>query len=291
MLGRAERVLPKNVRLSQIDQLIIKRARVELSNSYADATVSLTMSYLRSIMRAAHLSQRIGVDPTVGTGSKRRRDADRDKVRPSDVPTREEVAAIWGAAPSKYRAAIALGATGLRIGEVTGLTADRIDIEGKLVTVDRQLQRVGGSLKLTTVKGEKPRTIRVPAAVALELRRHLRDHDGGLLFRGVRCAHSLRRDQFYASAWRPALVGAGLAEDRYVFHSLRHFAASAMLAEGVNPMAVAGHLGDTLETLQRVYAHWLRDDRDVPADALDRILAVKSTNPADFSRTGNNLRG
>ena len=37
-------------------------------------------------------------------------------------------------------------------------------------------------------------------------------------------------------------------------------------------MAVAGHLGDTLETLQRVYAHWLRDGRDVPADALERIL-------------------
>ena len=34
------------------------------------------------------------------------------------------------------------------------------------------------------------------------------------------------------------------------------------------------YLGDTLETLQRVYAHWMRDDRDVPADALDRILRV-----------------
>jgi len=33
----------------------------------------------------------------------------------------------------------------------------------------------------------------------------------------------------------------------------------------------------TLETLQRVYAHWMRDNRDVPADALERILA-------DFSR-------
>ena len=42
-----------------------------------------------------------------------------------------------------------------------------------------------------------------------------------------------------------------------------------MLAEGVNPMAVAGHLGDTLETLQRVYAHWMRDDRYVPAEALE----------------------
>ena len=54
---------------------------------------------------------------------------------------------------------------------------------------------------------------------------------------------------------------------------MRHFCASSMLAEGVNPMAVAGHLGDTLTTLQATYAHWLRDDRDVPADALERILA------------------
>ena len=59
-----------------------------------------------------------------------------------------------------------------------------------------------------------------------------------------------------------------------MFHTLRHFCASSMLAEGVNPMAVAGHLGDTLETLQRVYSHWMRDDRDVPATALDGILRV-----------------
>lgn len=37
--------------------------------------------------------------------------------------------------------------------------------------------------------------------------------------------------------------------------------------------SVAGHLGDTVETLTRVYAHWLRDDREVPAEILDRVLA------------------
>jgi len=58
-----------------------------------------------------------------------------------------------------------------------------------------------------------------------------------------------------------------------------------MLAEGVNPMAVAGHLGDTLETLQRVYAYWMRDDLDVPADALDRILDTSAPNLADSART------
>ena len=28
-----------------------------------------------------------------------------------------------------------------------------------------------------------------------------------------------------------------------------------------------------VETVSRVYAHWLRDDRDVPAAVLDRVLA------------------
>jgi integrase len=62
-------------------------------------------------------------------------------------------------------------------------------------------------------------------------------------------------DQFYASGWRPALKTAGLAEDRAKFHSLRHFCASTLLAEGAPVTAVAGHLGDTVETLTRVYVH------------------------------------
>lgn len=34
-----------------------------------------------------------------------------------------------------------------------------------------------------------------------------------------------------------------------------------------------GESRDTVETVSRVYAHWLRDDRDVPAAVLDRVLA------------------
>jgi integrase len=281
-IARVEAVLPKQATLGSIDQLTIKRARIELAKAYAPKTVTLSMSYLLAIMRAAYATGRIGRDPTIGSRSRRRRGDDADRVSADDVPTRAEVAAIWNAAPLRYRAAIALGAAGLRVGEVIGLTVDRIDVDDRTVTVDRQLQRIGNEMAFTTPKGEKARTIKVPSAVALELRRHIREHQGdGLLFRGGRGAE-MRRDYFYASAWRPALIAAGLAEDAFVFHSLRHFCASSMLAEGVNPMAVAGHLGDTLETLQRVYAHWMRDDRDVPADALERILLVDS---ADSSRT------
>jgi hypothetical protein len=59
----------------------------------------------------------------------------------------------------RFRAAIALGASGMRIGGVLGLTADRIDVEHRLVTIDRQAQRLGsegGRVGFTTPKGEKP---------------------------------------------------------------------------------------------------------------------------------------
>ena len=134
------------------------------------------------------------------------------------------------------------------------VSADRLDLDRRRLLVDRQLQRIGNQLVFTSPKREKIRTLVLPQAIAIELRRHLRDHQGGgLLFRGERGA-MLRRDAFYDAAWRPALVTAGLAADRFVFHSLRHFAASSMLAEGAPIPAVAGHLGDTLETIERTYS-------------------------------------
>jgi len=39
-------------------------------------------------------------------------------------------------APARFQAAIALGATGLRVGAVLGLTSDRLDLAERLVTVD-----------------------------------------------------------------------------------------------------------------------------------------------------------
>ena len=82
-------------------------------------------------------------------------------------------------------------------------------------------------------------------------------------------------------------MGAGLAKDRFVFHSLRHFCASSLLAEGAPLAAVAGHLGDTVETVSRTYIHWLRDDRHVPAKVLDRVLASsRVTRVSRASETG-----
>ncbi|HEY7009073.1 MAG TPA: tyrosine-type recombinase/integrase [Jatrophihabitantaceae bacterium] len=280
LIARIVEALGEDTTLEQIDQLAIKRTRVELDKRYAPGTVRVTMSYFAAIMRAAYDNGRIGRDPTVRAHSRSRRrrldDHASGAVGPEQVPTRDEVAEIWQAAPARYRAAIACGAAGMRIGEVLGLHVEQIALDERLVTIDRQMQRIDGRLALTDPKGEKHRTIRVPGAVALELRRHIRDHttDAGLLFGAPRSGELMERRTFYEVGWWPALVAAGLDARRFKFHGLRHFCASALLADGENPAAVAGHLGDSLMTLQRVYAHWLRDDRDVVADALESILVV-----------------
>jgi integrase len=195
--------------------------------------------------------------------------------------TRDEVLALVGASESCYRAALVLGACGLRVGEALGTTVEQFDAERRLLVVDRQLQRIDGRPTHKRPKREKVRTIELPSWAALELRRHLRDHgpfwsldggEGALLFRGGRDA-PIRRDAFYVSVWRPTLKAIGLAPDRYVFHSIRHWCASSLLGAGAPPTAVAGYLGDTVETVHRTYAHWLRDERHLPATLLDQMLA------------------
>lgn len=163
---------------------------------------------------------------------------------------------------------MALGLAGLRIGETLGMAADRTAVDRREVTVDQQAQPLTGrGMVLTTPKAERCRTIKVPGLVAVELRRHLRDHPEALAAAGLGPEAGEGDDD--------PPEGPG----RFVFHALRHFCASTLLAEGAPIIAVAGHLGDQVQTVTSTYAHWLRDDRDVPAEVLDRVLAPAAVSP------------
>jgi integrase len=272
-----------NLPLAKVDKITLERLRTELARKYSRRVARNTMLRALAIVRDAYANKLIGHDPTIGVDAapKRRADDAPEHVSPEQVPTRAEATSILMFTPTEYRAAIALGLAGLRIGEVLGMTAEAIALDKREVSVVQQAQPIKGKgMAITTPKAEKVRTIKVPAVVALELRRHLRDHSSGILFPGTSNG-LLSPSKFYELAWLPALKAAGL-EGRFVFHSLRHFAASTLLAEGAPITAVAGHLGDLVQTVSTTYAHWLRDDRDVPADVLDRVLAPAE----DQLRTG-----
>lgn len=276
--------------LASIDQLMIKAARSSLRKRYAHSTTNHTIGWLGMILRAAHTNGRIPRNPADNLKPLVAREGEPDGVvRPEDVPSTEEVLAILAGAPPQWRAAIALGSTGLRRGEMLGLAVDRIDIDTRTIIIDRQLARLANRPLLKLPKRGKVRTIEVPPLVAVELRRHLRQHvdlerafEGGggpavLLHQGrPGTTACVAPHSFYDSAWRPALKAAGLEEDRYTFHALRHFAASSLLAAGADVATVAGHLGDTVEVVSRTYAHWMTENRGVPAAILERVLAPQA---------------
>lgn len=273
------RVLARIVRtmgdqpLQTIDMIRLQGLRAGLGErGYSVRTINTTLNVTKAIMRAAYASGRIVRDPTIGVEALRQRNGS-ERVGPEQVPTSEEVLDLIDATPDQYRAAVALGACGLRIGEVLGLQHDRLHLDRGYLVVDQQLQEVHGELVFVPPKGDKCRDVRLPSPVVGLLHHHLYEHQGaGLLFRGRRSGTSMRRSAFYGVAWQPALSGAGLVPHRYKFHALRHFCASAMLAQGVPVPAVAGHIGDHPKTLMDTYAHWLRDDVHLPQMALESVL-------------------
>jgi integrase len=283
-LRRMAWALDDGARLADIDQLALLRAKQRLAGRYSQGTVAVVMHQMLAILRSAVASGRIGRDPTFNIeAAPKRRQGDTAGVSPDTVPSRAEALAILGSMPAGWRAAAALGLAGLRIGEMLGMRNDRLQLDQRKVTVDAQAVELNGQgVVLGTVKNDRPRTIVVSPLVAVELRRHLRDGHSGTWTDPKDVTHQMlflrddgnlwRQARFVQVALSPALEAAGLA-GRFTFHGLRHFCASALLAEGCPLPAVAGYLGDHQQTIMRTYAHWLPDDADVPATILDRVLA------------------
>jgi integrase len=75
-----------------------------------------------------------------------------------------------------------------------------------------------------------------------------------------------------------AIKRAGLADTTW--HSLRHFHASTLLSDGVNPAYVAQRLGHDIAALLKIYAHVLPRDDDRIRAKVDRTLETTGEDEA-----------
>ena len=189
-------------------------------------------------------------------------------VKPPKAPaarvqpwTGEQVAAVRQALPARYRALADPGAgLGLRQGEAFGLAVDDVDFLHRVVHVRRQVRILGTRMTFAPPKGGRERDVPLADSVALRLSAHIAAFPavpvelpwkvpGGklvtarLVFTDPGGA-ALHRSSFNAVAWQPALRGAGvpLARENGM-HALRHYFASALLANGVDIRALAAFLG------------------------------------------------
>jgi integrase len=155
---------------------------------------------------------------------------------------------------------VALG-TGLRLGELRALRWRDVDRDRKLIRVERAYSRQevrrpksDSGVRAVPLFPSVDAALRELAARAVERGRYAPDE---LVFGSMR-GTPLQPSNFRQRVWEKALQRAGLEDERYRFHDLRHTCVSRLVAAGADVklvQAVAGH-ANPLITLKR-YSHLL----------------------------------
>jgi len=173
--------------------------------------------------------------------------------------------------------------TGCRRGELCGLQWSDVDVDTGSLVVRKSVSDLPGRVEVRTTKTGLVRRMALdPATLAvLEVQRNLAAARCGAV--GV----ALAPDAFvwsqapdYKQPLRPSRVTAQFTELRsrlglgtIRFHHLRHFAATVMLAGGIDVRTVAGRLGHSRPTLTlQTYAHVLDVTDRKAADILARSI-------------------
>jgi integrase len=244
----------------------IQAAATKWDKDHEPATVKGIYTYVNAIFSAAEKERVIPVNPCIDIKLPAMK---RGKVVPMPVSQ------VWECAERvhpQYQGLVLLAAaTGMRSGELRGLTLDRITFgEPTRIRIDRQL-----ATTLPTwgePKGDE-RHLTIDRHTVDMLAWHMTrvpPHPTGLIFTG---------DQ--GGPLNPATISeqlraAGKAMNlppRFGLHAFRHHHASLLIAAGLSPTAVAARLGHKSPNLTlAVYAHLWQDDEDRAREAIERQL-------------------
>jgi integrase len=196
----------------------------------------------------------------------------RDSEECAKAMTREELGLLLAAIAEEWRLPFELLAhTGLRIGEMVGLTWEHVELGDKPhVKVREQLYR-GKRRKLKS--GAARRDIPLSPAMAARLLAHRRD-----AFKGPKApifqtgtGYPLSPPNFGRDVLRPAREALGMSW--VTFHTFRHTCASLLFEEGRNVKQVAEWLGHTDPAFTlRTYVH-LMDEGIGDAAFLDAAVS------------------
>lgn len=242
----------------------------------APSTVETVYRYLAAILRAAAADKVIAESPCRGVKL--------PKVEKSEVVpmATDAVEAVAAAMTERYRAAVVLAAgTGLRQGEVLGLTLPNVDFLRRTLRVEQQMVLLPGGPYLSPPKTDASRrTIPLPNVVVNALAAHLVSFPvgpEGLVFTNAKGGRIVRSR--FNEAWRRAVSAAGLSEE-LDFHDLRHYYASLLIRHGESVKVVQARLGhaSATETLD-TYAHLWPDSEDRTRQAIDSVLGSTECAP------------
>ena len=252
------------------------------SMTAAPSTVENRYLILAIVLRAAVRDRVIPASPCVDIR------LPRNAPRSALVPiTTDTVLALWEAMPDRYKVFVTLAAgTGMRRGELLGLTLDRVSHDFGTIRVDRQMSRkaTGEQVIFVDPKTEASmRTIQVADVVLGAISQHVErfgTHKSGLILTSE--IGSPVRTSTLQRAWQIAARKVGTAATP---HDLRHYYASMQIAGGTSIKKLQALLGhkSAMETWD-TYGHLMGDEDDRSRSVIQGALAGLG-NHADSTRT------
>jgi integrase len=260
------------LRLGAIRQSDIQQWVHGLTAILSPSSVRVTYQHVRAVFRAAEADRIIGRSPC-------QRISLPALENPEVIPLATEVVlAIEDQMPAHLRALVRLMAgTGMRPGEATAVTLDRIDFLRRTVRVDRQLVLTRPHTFGPPKTKASYRTIPLPQVVVDSLAAHVAEYGTGIdemLFTALDRS-MLNRDYVTRSFRRAASAAHAPAGTR--LHSLRHYYASLLIRHGESVKVVQARLGhssaqETLDT----YSHLWPDSEDTTRAAIDAVLGASA---------------
>jgi integrase len=260
----------------------------------AASTIKVVAGWASSVFNAA-VDDGIVVRNPFAAKSVRRPKVARRKVVPWDLPTVNAVADALG---ERCATMVYVGAgCAHRQGELFGIALDDVDFLGRIIHVERRVREVNGQLVYSLPKGGKQRSVTLPESVGLRLSAHIAEQGttavtlpwgtpegepatAELLFTAPG-GRPWRRNAF-GRLWVTARTESGMTNTRdNGMHVLRHTAASAWLAHGVDINTVAEYLGHTDPGFTlRTYTHLMPDAADRARKAMDAFFRGEISQPS-----------
>ena len=254
--------------------------REKLDSGLSSATVRKMHSIMRKALKQAVLD---GLIPRNVCEAVKPPKLKHKEINPLD---REQAKALLEAASGDRLEALYVLAvhTGMREGELLGLTWEDVDLERGTLRLSHALVREGGKIALGDLKTPKSRrSVRLTQAAAEALRSHLERQleemerlgslyqPGGLVF-ATESGTLINPSNLRNRSFKPLLKRAGLPD--ICFHDLRHTCATLLLSQGTHPKLVQELLGHaTIAMTLDTYSHFLPSMGDQTARAIEAALS------------------
>lgn len=250
-------------RLSRLSHTEINKLyKSKLNEGLAPSTVKLIHVILNQAMMDAVRLKYIRSNPLD------RVRAPKLVARDYKILTTEQIHQLFSAIrDTRYEPTIVLGAAcGLRVGEALAIRHEDIDLHAGTILIERTLWR-GQTYDPKTDKSR--RRLKLPKVAIEVISRFSCKDKGGWLLETAK-GKPVSAPNFHL-AWKRILRQSGLPDTK--FHTLRHGAASLMLANNVPVPVVSRYLGHSNSgTTMRVYAHMIDGMGGLAADGIDDAL-------------------